>query len=116
MERVTVVGKNYGSKKNTQRRKPVKYYSPKRRAVYSRGDEIDHLTLFELHAWTCWVCREPINRFLRKPHFMAATVEHIIPLCQGGTHTWDNVAPSHAICNFQKGDSLLGSVPDTLAV
>ena len=37
---------------------------------------------------------------------MAATVEHIIPLCKGGTHTWDNVAPSHARCNFQRGDSL----------
>jgi 5-methylcytosine-specific restriction endonuclease McrA len=37
---------------------------------------------------------------------MAATIEHIIPLCVGGTHTWDNVAPAHAMCNFKKGDSL----------
>lgn len=83
-----------------------KYYSPKRRAVYANGDQIDHLLLFKLHNWRCGVCREPINRYLRFPNYYAATVEHIIPLCKGGTHTWDNVVPAHAICNFAKGDSL----------
>ena len=73
--------------------------------MYERGDDIDHLTLFELHAWTCWICKEGINRYLRFPHFMAATVEHIVPISKGGTHTWDNVAPAHAKCNFQKSDS-----------
>lgn len=84
-----------------------KYYSPKRRAIYAAGDEIDHLTLFNLHGWTCYVCRDAIDPRKRFPHLDAATVEHIVPLCKGGTHTWDNVAPAHARCNFQKGDSLL---------
>ena len=94
------------SKNRRVKKRPVEYYSKKRRAIYAAGDAIDHVTLFELHGWTCWVCKNPINRYLRFPNFMAATVEHIIPLCQGGTHTWDNLAPSHAKCNFQKGDSL----------
>lgn len=38
---------------------------------------------------------------------MAATVEHVIPLAKGGKHDWTNVVPAHAICNFEKGDSLL---------
>jgi len=43
---------------------------------------------------------------------MAATIEHIRPLSHGGTHTWDNVAPAHARCNFEKGDSdLVASEP-----
>jgi 5-methylcytosine-specific restriction endonuclease McrA len=75
--------------------------------VYAQGDAIDSLTLFELHAWTCFLCREPINRRLRSPNFKAATVEHLIPLSLGGTHTWDNVVPAHAFCNFQKSDHLL---------
>jgi 5-methylcytosine-specific restriction endonuclease McrA len=37
---------------------------------------------------------------------MAATVEHIIPICKGGTHTWDNVAPAHYLCNMNKGDGM----------
>lgn len=91
--------KNIGKKK-------IQYYSPKRRAIYEAGDKIDHLTLFHLHGWTCWVCKEQINPRLRFPSHWAATVEHIIPLCRGGTHTWDNVAPAHAICNFSKGERL----------
>lgn len=86
-----------------------KYYSPKRRRVYAAGDSIDHLTLFHLYGWTCWVCKQEINPKKRFPDTMAATVEHIVPLCKGGTHTWDNVAPAHAVCNFKKGDSLLES-------
>lgn len=88
------------------KKKRVQYYSPKRRAIYAQGDDIDHLTLFELHAWTCRICRKPINPRLRLPNYMAATVEHIIPLCKGGTHTWHNTAPAHAKCNFEKADSL----------
>lgn len=85
----------------------VKYYSPKRRAIYAAGDDIDHLTLFELHGWMCNICLDTINPKLRKPNPMAATVDHLVPLCKGGTHTWDNVAPAHAACNFAKGDMLL---------
>lgn len=87
--------------------KPIKYYSPKRRRVYAQGDEIDSLTLFEMHAWTCFVCKGEINKRLRMPNILAATVEHIVPLSLGGTHTWDNTAPAHAKCNFDKGASLL---------
>ena len=77
--------------------------------MYAQGDKIDHYILFELHAWTCFLCRKPINRYLRVPHYMAATVEHITPICKGGTHTWDNVAPAHWACNMNKGGSLLAS-------
>lgn len=83
-----------------------KYYSPKRRAIMSKGDDIDHLTLFEMCDWICHLCSEKINPKLRFPNEWAATVEHIIPLSQGGTHTWDNVAAAHAWCNFQKGDGV----------
>ena len=82
-----------------------RYYSPKRRAIYAQGDQIDHLTLFETYNWICNICEEPIDRRLRFPNRMAATVEHVTPLCKGGTHTWDNVRPAHAQCNFDKGAS-----------
>lgn len=34
------------------------------------------------------------------------TVDHIIPLAKGGTHTWNNVQCAHAICNSYKRDLL----------
>lgn len=87
-----------------KRKKPVRYYSPKRRKVYAQGDDISALVVFTMHGWICYVCREPINKFLRVPNYMAATIEHIIPISKGGTHTWDNVAPSHYKCNMDRGN------------
>lgn len=81
-----------------------KYYSPKRRAIYAKGDQIDHLELFERDDWVCGICDGNINRKFRFPHKWAATVDHIVPLSQGGTHTWNNVQAAHAHCNFTKGD------------
>lgn len=101
---------------SVRRTKKPTYYSPKRRAVYALGDDIDHLILFELHGWMCWVCKDSINPRIRMPNLWAATVEHIIPLCKGGTHTWDNVAPAHAFCNFSKADSLPDPGHGTIAV
>lgn len=98
------------------RRKPVKYYSAKRRAVYRRGDAIERLLLFELHNWKCWVCKEKIDRYMRFPSYMAATVEHVVPISKGGTHTWDNTVPAHAKCNFLKGDSLPEEFSDRMVV
>ena len=92
-------------------KRPIKYYSPKRRAVYAQGDEIDALTLFNLYGWTCYLCKAPIDPHKRTPDWKAATIEHIVPLAQGGTHTWDNVAPAHYRCNQQKGDLLINPIP-----
>lgn len=85
------------------RRYKGKYYSPKRRAIYAKGDKIEPLALFEKYNWICNVCGEQIDRMLRFPHIMAATIEHVTALSNGGTHTWDNVRPAHARCNFDKG-------------
>jgi 5-methylcytosine-specific restriction endonuclease McrA len=87
-----------------RRKKPIKYYSPKRRAIYAQGAEIDALVLFELHNWTCFLCKSPIDRKRRVPDWQAATIEHITPISKHGTHTWDNVAPAHYVCNMSKAD------------
>ena len=43
----------------------------------------------------CWVCGEHVL-----PE--AATLEHILPLCDGGSSHQDNLAISHAQCNHQR--------------
>lgn len=37
-------------------------------------------------------------------------VDHVIPIAQGGTHTYDNVQLTHPICNRRKGAQLMEEV------
>lgn len=86
-------------------RKP--YYSSKRRAIMARGEEIDHLTVFERDDWMCHICHNKIDSKLRGDAWMRATIDHVIPLCKGGEHTYDNVRASHWRCNMIKGGTIL---------
>lgn len=34
------------------------------------------------------------------------SIDHIIPVSHGGTHTWDNVELAHRYCNGVKSDKV----------
>jgi 5-methylcytosine-specific restriction endonuclease McrA len=85
-------------------RRKIRYYSPKRRAIYAQGEKIVALEIFKRDNWICGICKDPINPRLRCPNWWAATLDHIVPLCRGGSHTADNVTAAHLICNLRKGD------------
>lgn len=80
-----------------------------------RGDLIKHLDIFERDEWICHICNTLIDRTLRGDAWMRATLDHVIPLSKGGTHTYDNVAAAHWKCNMDKGDRLtLGDAASTM--
>jgi 5-methylcytosine-specific restriction endonuclease McrA/DNA-binding CsgD family transcriptional regulator len=63
---------------------------------------------------TCYLCGGECdsNDFKRVNGVFVAgfkypTIEHVIPLAKGGTHTWDNVKLAHWYCNTKKGAKLL---------
>jgi 5-methylcytosine-specific restriction endonuclease McrA len=85
-------------------------YSKNRRRIYACSEYFNKYDIYERHNWICIICGDEIDPTLKFPHLEAATLEHIIPLCRGGTHTIDNVGPAHASCNFIKGDKLLGEL------
>lgn len=68
-------------------------------------ENLDPLEIFERDNWICGICGEKIDKQLNYPDKMSATLDHIIPLSKGGTHTKDNVQASHGICNYRKGNS-----------
>ena len=100
----------------SKRRYKGKYYSPKRRAIYAKGEDINHLEIFDRDGWICFVCNKKIDRHRRFPDLMAATLEHIVALKDGGTHTADNTTCSHAACNFARNGSLPKHFKDTMEI
>lgn len=72
----------------------------------ARGEDINHLLVFERDEWICHICKTLIDRRLRGDAWMRATLDHVIPISKGGSHTYDNVKAAHYICNQKKGNQL----------
>ena len=70
------------------------------------GEKINHTEVFDAHEWICHLCGLYISRHATKNDWYRVTLDHIIPLSKGGTHTRDNVAPAHWKCNMEKGDGV----------
>ena len=52
----------------------------------------------------CGLCHKRVPLTKKYPHPLAATVDHIVPITQGGEHTFENVQLAHARCNLLKGN------------
>jgi len=53
----------------------------------------------------CQICGEPVDSYdIKGGHIrrLYPTVDHIIPLSRGGSHTWENVQLAHMSCNAGK--------------
>jgi len=60
----------------------------------------DWLAIMWLNSWKCFYCDTDLTIDNR-------TIDHLIPLCQGGKHEVDNLLPSCKDCNFNKQDKLV---------
>lgn len=52
---------------------------------------------------TCYLCGETIDYNLKYPDPMSQSLDHVVPLIAGGSHTRDNLAYTHLRCNVRKG-------------
>ena len=68
------------------------YERNRRRIIYSQS--------------VCGICGLPVDKSLRYPDQMSATVDHIIPVSKGGTNELANLQLAHRHCNRQKSDKL----------
>ena len=65
--------------------------------------EYDRIDIFERDQWTCQICGEHVDGNVRFPDPMAATIDHIEPVSQGGADAPSNVQLAHSKCNSRKG-------------
>lgn len=82
----------------------------KRYGIKSFDKTISLKELIKRDGGICQICGKPVNEndvikgHIRKDY---PTVDHIIPMSKGGTHTWDNVQLAHMKCNAGKCDKIM---------
>ena len=62
--------------------------------------------IFIRDGYKCHLCGRKLNPTNQVPHPRAPTIDHIIPVSRGGSHTRRNVKCACFICNSLKGDRL----------
>lgn len=75
------------------------------------GVEYEHVDVRRVYArdgWKCGICGDRVDRRLKYPHRMSASLDHVMPLSLGGSHTYVNTQCAHWICNVRKGNRLAG--------
>ncbi len=55
--------------------------------------------------WVCWICGGEIDPAISHPHRLGGTVDHVIPLAEGGSDADDNCRAAHMTCNSRRGHS-----------
>ena len=98
--------RKYCSKTCSNRYQWRKAYTLRRTRIKENG-KIDHCIslekLYKRDKGICHICTEKVNMNLNTNDNMYGSIDHVIPLAKGGTHTWDNIKLAHRICNSIKG-------------
>ena len=90
-------------------------WTPARKAAYQarrarkRGVDAERVVavdVFDRDGWLCGICGGEVDSGLEWPDSGSASLDHIIPLSKGGTHTYANTQLAHLFCNVSKGNSL----------
>lgn len=71
------------------------------------AESIDPMEIFIRDGWTCWLCRQSIDPNAASKSPLSASLDHVIPLSKGGTHTRGNVRSAHLRCNLSKGAKIV---------
>lgn len=66
--------------------------------------DVDPQAIWSRDGGICQLCGDPIDPALPWPEPMSKTLDHVVPLANGGTHEPSNVQLAHALCNCIKGN------------
>jgi 5-methylcytosine-specific restriction endonuclease McrA len=75
-----------------------------------RYELIDAARVIARDGNVCQLCGKKTRIMASCQHDLYPSVDHIIPLACGGTHTYDNVQCAHRGCNSRKRDQRIGQL------
>lgn len=78
-----------------------------RRRAAKRGAAVEKfipVEIFERDRWKCGICRKKVRTDLAYPHPKSASLDHVVPLSEGGEHTRANSRCAHLDCNVQRSN------------
>jgi 5-methylcytosine-specific restriction endonuclease McrA len=80
----------------------------KRRAqkLGTKVEDLRPIDIYERDIWLCGLCSVPVDPECSWPDPMSPSLDHILPLSKGGTHTYENVQLAHLACNVSKGNRI----------
>lgn len=74
-------------------------------------EAIKVIDVFKRDKWVCGICGMQTDKSARVPEPKAPTLDHVVPLAKGGTHTMDNVQCACFECNWMKSDAMVDDQP-----
>lgn len=80
-----------------------------KRRAQKRGTQVEDIRpidIYERDIWLCGLCVTPVDPDAQYPDPMSPSLDHILPLSKGGTHTYENVQLAHLTCNVSKGNRI----------
>lgn len=76
----------------------------------SSSEKFFRKEIFERDNWRCQLCGKKTRRDVGGRHPLAPSLDHIVPISRGGSHTRINTQCAHLQCNFQKHSRILGQM------
>lgn len=99
------------SRKKWEKANPEKMrlYRRKKRARKrtTQVEPINEKIVYLRDGWKCQICHKKVDKRFKYPNPKSASLDHIIPLSKGGTHTSKNVQLTHWICNIEKSNNTI---------
>lgn len=77
-----------------------------RRRGYEQHGKVDRKAVFARDGWCCVYCGVAVQEPYDPRVDTSATVDHVIPLAKGGSHSDENCVTACKRCNTRKSDSL----------
>ena len=73
-------------------------------------EDVSRAEVMRRSKWRCHLCGELIPKSARWPDPMFGTVDHVMPIAAGGSHSYANCKAAHMKCNGKKGKRPLGQL------